>query len=612
MVTPKHQKPINIICVMVMLFLAVILLPASARNSANKTDSRNRASTSSAKINTTRNQRSFLSSSGRINQSNRSISKTSSSNIVRRESTINRTGLTFGSRTNKTNILSGRANNPGAGTSSVNIRKSTVISRPEPGRNTGSSRAELTKSNKDSSRSSTMSYRITRRSSADSEKRLSLSEPASKETKTPAAPKDKTAVENHRLYSSKDKVSNIGSARNNGREQIKTRTSHRGFYDKITDKKTRNEPGPTSIERFRGIGSRDTESKRFERHVRDMRNHRDPVVNRKTDRGTALHRPRETKRIIYEDRENFRRHHRHEHVYRDRHDHLRFRIIWPGFSCGIFYDWGPYFRFSWVYPYYHRRYVFVSLGGYWPVDYRYMRYYWYPCHEYYWYGYDPIARQISGDTCNYYTYNYYYDTGNTADDDYSSVNSAVGSAGTTTCPDVSSLPPPPPPQEPLPVTSADDYFDEGVKVFEDGDYSAAADKFAQAMALAPEDMVLPFAYAQALFADGKYEAAAQVIRSITEKVSPEKEGIYYPRGLYADDDTLNEQIDHLTRRAQTFSSQADVQLLLGYQLLGLGRIKESIEVLRQASLAPQNTAAAAVLLDLAEKINAANDDQDSD
>ena len=63
---------------------------------------------------------------------------------------------------------------------------------------------------------------------------------------------------------------------------------------------------------------------------------------------------------------------------------------------------------DYVWPYYHRKYVFVSLGGWWPYDYTYMRYYWYGYHPYLWYGYYPVAREVVVGSDNYYTYNYNY------------------------------------------------------------------------------------------------------------------------------------------------------------------------------------------------------------
>jgi tetratricopeptide (TPR) repeat protein len=68
-------------------------------------------------------------------------------------------------------------------------------------------------------------------------------------------------------------------------------------------------------------------------------------------------------------------------------------------------------------------------------------------------------------------------------------------------------------------TLADTYFEEAVKAFEAGNYSTAADKFTEAINLAPDDQILPFAYVQALFADKKYLQAATVLREALEKVS---------------------------------------------------------------------------------------------
>jgi tetratricopeptide (TPR) repeat protein len=119
-------------------------------------------------------------------------------------------------------------------------------------------------------------------------------------------------------------------------------------------------------------------------------------------------------------------------------------------------------------------------------------------------------------------------------------------------------------------------------------------------------MILPFAYAQALFAGEKYSQAAEVLRLALEKVTPEKEGVFYPRGLYPDEDILFEQIDRLAEKADLYSYDADLQFLLGYQLLGIGQVDEAVEPLQRASLDLKNSTAAAILLDLLEKIRANN------
>ena len=115
-------------------------------------------------------------------------------------------------------------------------------------------------------------------------------------------------------------------------------------------------------------------------------------------------------------------------------------------------------------------------------------------------------------------------------------------------------------------------------------------------------MVLPFAYSQALFANEQYAEAAEVLRTALAKVSPEKEGVFYPRGLYSDDEILFEQIEHLKQKAESYSFDADLQLLFGYQLLGIGEVDKAVEPLQQAGLDLGNAEAATILLNLIEKI----------
>ncbi len=295
--------------------------------------------------------------------------------------------------------------------------------------------------------------------------------------------------------------------------------------------------------------------------------------------------------LIYRDRPYSRRDNYHyEHTYVDRYSRIRRKLIWPRYHYIVRYNWGPWLSYNYCYPYYHRKYVFVSLGGYWPVGYSYLRYYWYGYHPYYWYGYDPIAREVQTGSYNYYTYNYYYGDNSqgyastqTTDSDYLD-NLALQQA------------------EPAQTTLADSYFDEAVKAFEDGNYGIAIDKFAKARELAPDDMVLPFAYCQSLLAAKRYSEAASVLREALKKVSPEKEGVFFPRGLYPNEDTLLAQLDELAAKAETYSFDADLQLLLGYQLLGIGEHDKAVTPLINASLDLKNAQAAEVLLKLLEKI----------
>ncbi len=255
-----------------------------------------------------------------------------------------------------------------------------------------------------------------------------------------------------------------------------------------------------------------------------------------------------------------------------------------------------------MYPYYHRKYVFISLGGYWPSDYSYVRYYWYGWHPYVWYGYYPVPREVVGDSYTYYTYNYYSQSD---DGSYTSTVSETPVANEvvdqSTWADVRQKLDQQD-ETPAAQTVADTRFEEGVKSFEAGNYDAAAGKFEEAMRLSPDDMILPFAYSQALFADGKYTESADMLRKALRKVTPEKEGVFYPRGLYANDDVLYAQIEKLVDKLENFGYDADMQLLLGYHLLGTGETGYAREPLERASQDLENAEAAQVLLKLADKI----------
>ena len=299
----------------------------------------------------------------------------------------------------------------------------------------------------------------------------------------------------------------------------------------------------------------------------------------------------------------------YDHMYMDYHQRICHRIIWPSYRYLVHYNWGPYGTFRYVYPYHHRKYIFVSMSGYWPVEYTCARYYWYGYHPYAWYGYYPIPYEVQGDTYNYYTYNSYYDNEPAASTTTTTAwptqtENYIRPVDGNTFADVREKLARQTAAQPDQATLADTYFEEGVKAFEVNDFNAAAVKFAMAMELAPDDMVLPFAYAQALFADGQYTESAQVLRAALVKVSPDKEGVFYPRGLYSGDDILFEQVIRLSEKAEVFSFDADLQLLLGYQLLGLGEVDEASEPLLRAGEDLQNAAAAAVLLKLQEKIKA--------
>lgn len=275
----------------------------------------------------------------------------------------------------------------------------------------------------------------------------------------------------------------------------------------------------------------------------------------------------------------------------------------------VHYSHGPYRTYRCIYPYHLRKYIFVSLGGYWPVHYRYARYHWYSYHPYEWYGYYPVARQIGTSTNNYYTYNYYYGDGpqNTAGLNDSSYQ--ITPADHNTFADVRAKLAEQSAREPADPTLADKYFEEAVKAFEKGDYAIALQKFSQAAQNAPQDVILPFAKAQALFALGRYSQAATALRLALQQSDPEQEGVFYPRGLYADEEVLFEQIEQLAAKAEESKADADIQMLLGYHLLGVGETQQSLAPLQNAAQDPKNAKAARVLLDLARKVQSAGKEE---
>ena len=84
--------------------------------------------------------------------------------------------------------------------------------------------------------------------------------------------------------------------------------------------------------------------------------------------------------------------------------------------------------------------------------------------------------------------------------------------------------------------------------------------------------------------------------------SPEKEGVFYPRGLYAEESVLLQQIDQLSRAVQLNPADSDLRLLLGYQLLGMGKLDEAAVQLQTAALYSGNNQAATLLMKLLEKL----------
>ena len=266
----------------------------------------------------------------------------------------------------------------------------------------------------------------------------------------------------------------------------------------------------------------------------------------------------------------------------------------PYHHRSAYYD-TPSYGLSYYYPGYHRKYVFVSIGGYWPYDYRHRRYYWYGCHPYYWYGtrviYEP-SRNVT-----YNTYNY-YNTDNTTDTYGYGFSSSTQPYYTLGNPKGQAV------DEPEFQTAADLSFDHAVTLFAAGNYDSAVEQFREAVTLSPDDIILPFTYSQALFAAGDYAHAASVLRTAMTSISEDELTIYYPRGLYEDEKVLTAQIDQLKIAVDKEPFSSDYQLLLGYQYLGLGDLEKAHSPLIQASRDAANEEAADKLLQLAAQLEA--------
>jgi hypothetical protein len=183
-----------------------------------------------------------------------------------------------------------------------------------------------------------------------------------------------------------------------------------------------------------------------------------------------------------------------------------------------------------------------------------------------------------GNTYAYYTYNYYGGT-----------ESSTAKYGST------------PYQRSTPQKSeVGIYYENGVAAFKNGDYSAAAENFQHATRQANKFM--PFAYTQALFANGNYTQAAGQLRTAIDKLSPENDNILFPSFLYPSNQILLTQIEKLRRQT---SSDSDLQLLVGYQLFGVKKMDEAVAFLNKAKLNSVNEPAATKLLLMIEKTRTA-------
>ncbi|MHC4501390.1 MAG: hypothetical protein ACYS21_20055, partial [Planctomycetota bacterium] len=88
-------------------------------------------------------------------------------------------------------------------------------------------------------------------------------------------------------------------------------------------------------------------------------------------------------------------------------------------------------------------------------------------------------------------------------------------------------------------------------------------------------------------------------------LDPENRQVFYPLGCYPDEDLLNNQIAALSEAAAAEPSNADLQLLLGYQLLGVASYDDALDALQKAQAHYVNKEAAAIMIDILEKARSA-------
>ena len=145
-------------------------------------------------------------------------------------------------------------------------------------------------------------------------------------------------------------------------------------------------------------------------------------------------------------------------------------------------------------------------------------------------------------------------------------------------------------------TRLDRNLEEITEVFAAGDYAETARRAAKALTAEPDDSVLAFVYAQSLFANATYGKAADVLRKVLGTIDVDSQGVFFPLVFYPERDVLAKQINKLAEAAKSQPSNADLQLLYGYQLLGLNSFDEAQQALQKARLDYVNSQAASLLL----------------
>jgi tetratricopeptide (TPR) repeat protein len=144
-------------------------------------------------------------------------------------------------------------------------------------------------------------------------------------------------------------------------------------------------------------------------------------------------------------------------------------------------------------------------------------------------------------------------------------------------------------------------LDKIAEAFASEDYFNAVYYSRRAIEEYPEDVPLKFFYAQSLLADNDYHRAAQALREAIDAADVENQGIFFPFGIYTDDEALNAHINLLKQKVDYEPSNANYQLLLGYELLGTGSLDQAATALEKAKTNLENKKYADILLNVLEK-----------
>ncbi|MHC4365012.1 MAG: tetratricopeptide repeat protein [Planctomycetota bacterium] len=147
-------------------------------------------------------------------------------------------------------------------------------------------------------------------------------------------------------------------------------------------------------------------------------------------------------------------------------------------------------------------------------------------------------------------------------------------------------------------TGIDRHLDNIAEVFAAGDFDKALLLAKEAVDEEPDSAALRLLYSQTLFATEKHAYAAVVLRYALAQIQRQQQDLSYPIGFYPDESALNAQIDNLARKAKDNPDRADLQLLLGYQLLGVHKFDQAELPLQKARDDVINADAARMLIDV--------------